>query len=774
MLDFERMRKWQFLIRAALVCCMVAGFNVKAQTTQIIYDDSLENGWQNWSWGSTINFANTGPVHSGTHSISVTTSGNGALYLNVSPTSTSQITNLTFWINGGGGGQSVKVQAILGSSAQTAVVLSPLPANSWTQINLSTTALGVANAPNFTGFWIQNTSANAAPTFYVDDIALQLGPPPVPVTNATVSVQVDAATNRHSISPLIYGVAFATSNQLKDLNVPLNRSGGNATTRYNWVTNASNHASDWYFESLEESGNGPGGTDDEFISDSKNGGAQPMITIPIIGWVAKLGPNLQRLSSFSIAKYGLQSDNDWQWFPDAGNGIITNSNTEITTNDPNDANMPADTNFQSGWLQHLTNLWGTALGGGVHFYIMDNEWSIWHQTHRDVHPTGATMDEVLGKFCDYATLVKGVDSNALVAGPEEYGWDGYLYSGYDQQYGGSYGWNSLPDRAAHGNEDYMPWLLGQISQRSQSAGVRLLDYFTLHYYPDGGQSLSDDISTSMQLLRNRSTRSLWDTNYVDEGWINSVVMLIPRMKQWVATNYPGTKIGITEYNWGADDYPNGATTQADVLGIFGREGLDLATRWTIPTSGNPAYNAFKIFRNYDGSNSVFGNINVSATVPNPDNLSAFAAIRSVDGKLTLIVINKDPLNSTPIALSLTNVPASGTAQAWQLAASNSIVRLPDTTFSNGLLSQTLPAQSVTLFVLPAETPPALRLGTSNLSGQLSVWLDGQAGRTYALQSSTDLIHWVGLSSNTLSSNSCLFLVPLTSAQTFYRGLLVQP
>ena len=65
----------------------------------------------------------------------------------------------------------------------------------------------------------------------------------------------------------------------------------------------------------------------------------------------------------------------------------------------------------------------------------------------------------------------------------------------------------------------------------------------------------------------------WDTNYVDPSWINNVIMLIPRMKSWVATNYPGTKIGITEYNWGAEPSINGATAQADILGIFGREGL---------------------------------------------------------------------------------------------------------------------------------------------------------------------------------------------------------
>jgi hypothetical protein len=760
---------------ATLLCCFVLSFTAIAQTNQIVYDDALENGWQNWSWGPSPNFANTSPTHNGSpYSISVTGSNWSALYLNISPTSTSQITNLTFWINGGVGGQSVQVQAKLGSTAQSPVQLSPLPANSWKQINLSMAALGASNAPNFTGFWIQVESTGVVPTFYVDDIALQFGPPPVPTTNATVAVQVDAAANRHSISPLVYGVAFATSNQLKDLNVPVNRSGGNATTRYNWVTNASNHAADWYFESLAESGNGPGASDDQFIADSKNGGAQPMITMPIIGWVAKLGPNSQRLSSYSIAKYGLQSGNDWQWFPDAGDGVITNTSTDITTNDPTDANLSVGTNFQAGWIQHLTNLWGTAASSGVHYYIMDNEWSIWHSTHRDVHPVGATMDEVLGKFCDYATLVKGMDSNAIVAGPEEWGWSGYLYSGYDQQYGGIHGWSSLPDRAAHGNEDYMPWLLGQISQRSQSAGVRLLDYFTLHCYPQGGEALSDDISTSKQLLRNRSTRQLWDTNYVDESWINSVVMLIPRMKQWVATNYPGTKIGITEYNWGADDYPNGATAQADILGIFGREGLDLATRWTTPTTGNPTYNAFKIYRNYDGSNSVFGDTSVSAAVPNPDNLSAFASIRSTDGSLTMMVINKDLQNSTPLALTLTNAPASGAVHVWQLAASNNIVRLPDTTISNSVLNQTLPPQSVTLFVVPISTPPTLRLATNSPPGQLGVWLDGQSGQTYALQSSTDLLNWLGVSSNTLSSNSWLFFVPMTSSQSFYRGVLVQP
>ena len=105
-----------------------------------------------------------------------------------------------------------------------------------------------------------------------------------------------------------------------------------------------------------------------------------------------------------------------------------------------------------------------------------------------------------------------------------------------------------------------------------------------------------DIPT--ELLRNRSTRQFWDTNYVDASWLaenplTSIGKMIPRLHQWVATNYPGTLTGITEYNWGAESYISGATAQADILGIFGREGLDLAERWTIPPTGSPVLQHFQ-------------------------------------------------------------------------------------------------------------------------------------------------------------------------------------
>ena len=522
--------------------------------------------------------------------------------------------------------------------------------------------------------------------------------------NPPVTITIDVNANRRAINPNIYGVAHATAAELNDLNSPLNRNGGNNTTRYNWQANADNRGNDWYFESIGDSSATAGERGDTFVSASRSANAQPMLTVPTIGWVARIGVGRSKLASFSIAKYGAQTGNDWQWFPDAGNGVRTNG-PFITGNDPNDASLPSDAAFQRGWVQHLVSRWGTAASGGVQHYILDNEPSIWHSTHRDVHPTGATMEEVRDKIVEYAGMVKALDPAAIVSAPEEWGWSGYLYSGYDQQYGSTHGWSVLPDRNNHGGADYLPWLLDQLRQQQSASGRRLLDVFTVHYYPQGGE-FGDDVSSAMQLRRNRSTRSLWDPNYVDETWINDRVRLVPRLRGWVNTYYPGTSIGITEYNWGAENHINGATAQADVLGIFGREGLDLAARWTTPAASTPTYKAMKMYRNYDGSKSSFGDTSVAAAAPNPDAVSAFAAQRTSDGAVTVMVISKQLTGSTPATINLANFSNRPTAEAWQLTSANAIVRLADVPLAGSTLSVTVPPQSITLLVVPkSATPP---------------------------------------------------------------------
>ena len=534
--------------------------------------------------------------------------------------------------------------------------------------------------------------------------------------NPPVTVTVDAGPGtQHPINPLIYGVHFADTPTLVDLGATLNRYGGNSSGRYNWLQNIDNRGADYYFESIPYPDHTPGELGDTFISTTKAAGAEPFLTMPMVGWVAKTNPNFDILCSFSVVKYGGQTDADG----DCGNGCSVapdvfpcNVGTPITFNDPNDASVPADGAFQQGWMQHVFDTWGPASGGGLKYWGLDNEPSIWHAAYWDVHAAGAGMDETTAKMIDYGGRIRTVDPSAQVLAPEEWGWDGYYYSGMDQQLiqQGVCGGPDCPDRLAHGGADYVPYLLTKMKEHEDTTGQKVLDMLTLHFYPQGGE-FSDDVSPAMQLLRNRSTRGLWDPLYVNESWINAIVHLIPRMKAWVAAYYPGLPVGLTEYNWGAESHINGATAQADVLGILGREAADMASRWTVPPPGTPVYNAFKMYRNYDGAGSTFGETSVAVFGPNPDEVASFAAKRAADGALTVMVINKVLTGDTPATINLFNFPPGPFAQAWRLTASNVITQLANVPVIGTTLSLSLPPQSITLLVVPPSAgQPSLSIG----------------------------------------------------------------
>jgi hypothetical protein len=50
------------------------------------------------------------------------------------------------------------------------------------------------------------------------------------------------------------------------------------------------------------------------------------------------------------------------------------------------------------------------------------------------------------------------------------------------------------------------------------------------------------VDNATKLLRNQSTRDLWDPNYISQSWIRTNVTLIPRLQGWVQEYYPGTKV----------------------------------------------------------------------------------------------------------------------------------------------------------------------------------------------------------------------------------------
>jgi hypothetical protein len=515
-------------------------------------------------------------------------------------------------------------------------------------------------------------------------------------------ISVDARKPLWAINPAIYGVAFATAAILHDLNIPLNRSGGNSATLYNWRIDARSAGSDFFFESLPVSAAIGDQFQDGFVSASHAGGAAPMITIPMIGWAAKLGAGNAKLAGFSVAKYGAQQAVDSQYFPDAGNGVRPDGSL-VAGNDPNDAAQPIPTSEASARVANLVAKWGNRAAGGVPYYIIDNEPSLWHLTHRAVHPTGAHAREVAEGVIVTSAAIRQSDPGATIVAPEEWGWPAYFASGFDQQSASL----NLPaadyDRARQtGGLDYLPYLL-----RTWRAAGHPVDMVSVHFYPQGGEYPTEAAgSRDLQLLRNRSTRSLWDPDYRDTSWISSVVELIPRLRNWVNANYwPGTPIALTEYSWGGDASMSGATAQADIWGIFGREGLDLAARWQAPKPGTPVYRAMRLIRNYDGHGRAFGDTALTTTVPDADLVSAFGAKRSSDGALTVLVVNKglDAPISAHVTL-LSNAPS--TAAALHVNAYHLIdgVQSGPTTLavsSAGQFADTLPAQSIAIYEVPA-------------------------------------------------------------------------
>jgi len=403
----------------------------------------------------------------------------------------------------------------------------------------------------------------------------------------TIALTVKVSLNRKPISPYIYGLNFAKPAFAKAIGLPARRWGGNDTSRYNWQTGNTNSGNDWYYENSHYSDPYTGNliTHTGWINQNISTGAASLITIPMVGYVSKDGTNC----GFNTSVYGAQQSVD-PWRTSCGNGVKTDGQN-ITGNNPLDTSLAVDENFMKSWVQSLVSSYGPASAGGVKFYALDNEPELWSETHRDVHPSPQTYDELLSKTIAYGAAIKSADPSAQLLGFVSYGWTGYWYSQLDAVTGASNWYTYFPDYATHGNMYQTPWYLSQMYKYQQAHGVRLLDYLDLHYYPSqAGVTLATAGSAATQALRLRSTRSLWDPTYRDESWIGGsdqpfdwrYVRLIPRMRAWVNTYYPGTKLSISEYNWGGLESLNGALTQADVLGIFGREAWIWRSCGTIP------------------------------------------------------------------------------------------------------------------------------------------------------------------------------------------------
>jgi len=538
----------------------------------------------------------------------------------------------------------------------------------------------------------------------------------VPATAAGPALRVDVGAKLHAINPLIYGMnGYDLKPSIAEkIKLPVDRWGGDAATTYNYLLDVANAGNDYYFET-NPNGNKKYPDVSEFNAQVERDRATKTMTIgtvPLIGRTTKR----EAACSFALAKYGPQQKVE-PYRKKCGNGVKLDGK-ELTGTDPDDVSFPIDENFAGGWVKYLVKRYGDAAHGGVAMYELDNEPEFWSGVHKDIHPASLTYDEVTDKGLTYAAVIKAADPTAKVGGPVISFFDNYYYSWADLKSGWEHSachcYNGNPaDRMAHGDVPLLEYYLGKFKAYEAAHGVRLLDYLDLHgYFAAKDANFAPAGDTAMQEARLESTRSMWDASFTESGQTDPdvrdksakpvAVMMIPRMREWVAKVYPGTKTAITEYNWGGLEHINGALAQADVLGIFGREGLDLGTLWgpPDPVKQVPGVMAFELYRNYDGKGSMFGDVSLMSSSADQGKLAVYGALRSSDGAVTVMVLNKSfgDLTST---LTLGHVGGETVAKRFVYSNADlaAIVAGADVPLKAGVATVMFPAASVTLLVV---------------------------------------------------------------------------
>ena len=210
-----------------------------------IYQDALNNGWNNWSWAS-VNTGSATTVHTGSSAIAVTADAFEALYLQHPALPTGAYESLKFWIHGGAtGGQTLNVVALRSGTGQPAVHIGPLEPGVWQEIVIPLSQLGIENVSDLDGLWLQENGGITQPTYYVDDMHLEFAPPP-----GVVNVAINPKERIRKVDRRMFGLnaavwdgAYASPNTtalLTELNnQALRFPGGSMADVYHWQTNMS-------------------------------------------------------------------------------------------------------------------------------------------------------------------------------------------------------------------------------------------------------------------------------------------------------------------------------------------------------------------------------------------------------------------------------------------------------------------------------------------------------------------------------------------------------
>ncbi len=450
---------------------------------------------------------------------------------------------------------------------------------------------------------------------------------------AEIAVQIDLTAPGTAISPLIYGINnFVDARVYDSVTAGAVRQGGNRMTAYNWETNASNAGSDWqhYSDTYLSASKEPA---DVAISATQMAASYGipyrLTTLQLAGYASAdtrgAVPESEAAPSARWVKVEPAKGSAFAQTPDLTDGVV----------------------YMDEYVDYLVRHLGGASEGGIQAYSLDNEPALWNHTHSRIHPEPVALSELMEKSVATALAVKVVDPDAEIYGPALYGFTAYCSLADDTE------WKV---QKMLGSRWFIDYYLKEMRKAEQKHGVRLLDVLDIHYYSEAARISGED--------RLQSVRTLYEEGYAENTWIGQWqqdnLPLLPKLRASIDKYYPGTKLAVTEYNYGGEDI-TGTIAQAETLGCFAANGVYSAFIW----GGNAwQFAGINLYTNYDGQGGRFGDTLLPAATPDHSRAVAYAAKRA-DGALTVMVTNKTD-EAAPLSLTFTGESSCTTAAVYAI------------------------------------------------------------------------------------------------------------
>lgn len=519
---------------------------------------------------------------------------------------------------------------------------------------------------------------------------------PIPTVNAEnsydLNVTVDTTGYRSTISPYIYGINYSRRGDVPNVTTFSARQGGNRHSAYNWENNASSagadyqHYSDAYLVNFKKDSLAvPGANSLEFAEDMAAEGIDYRITTVQMGdYVAADidGPVLEDEIAPSA-----------RWIPVKPlKGSPFSMTPDLTDNAV----------YIDEYVHYLVEkLGGSTAKTGIQAYCLDNEPSIWSGTHSRMHPEKTTCREIVSKSIAYASAVKSVDPAAEIYGGVLYGFNAYK------------SFNNAPDWETEGDgyNWFLSYYLDKMAKAEKDAGKRLIDVLDLHYYSEAKgtdriTNCEDPTHTDCIAARLQAPRSLWDATYTEDSWIGQYnekyLPLFPLIQDSIDRYYPETKLSFTEYSFGGGNQISGAIAEADVLGLFGKHGVYMASSWAVASDESYTHAAINLYTNYDGNGAKFGDTSVSAATSDIEKSSAYASIHGTDeSKLNVVLMNKSLTETQNASVQITSGASYDTAKVYGITEDSDQIQLLQTieNITDNTLTLELPALSVVQIAL---------------------------------------------------------------------------